>query len=561
MNLWILLGDIVLLLLACLFLGGLLSRARQSPLVGYLLGGMLLGGFGAIDSRAEIEAIAELGVALLLFSLGLEFSLERLKKLGSVPLLAGVLQVILTLLLGAAVAFALGFGGKESIGFGAMICLSSTAVVLRMLMERSEIDVPHGRNSLAVLLVQDISVVPLAILMALLGGDGTPLEVMYDVGKLVLLSVALVAGLYFANRLAVVALGTLTFHRNRELTVLLAVVTGLGATLLAHNVGISPALGAFVAGMLLGSSAFATQIRADVSSLRVVLLTLFFGAAGMVVDPVWMLDNAALVLSFVAVLTIGKGLIIWGIFQTLGQSVRVSAATGMCLAQVGEFAFVLGSLGRASGVISPELYGLVVSATIVSFFVSAYLVPRSQGFGSYIASLFRQSEDAPEREDSCAQAADVVIIGFGPAGEIAALPLVDSGLQVLVIDLNRKGISRALELGFRAEVGDATQSDVLEHADLSCCKVIAITIPDQHSVRLILEQVRTYAPHVHTVVRSRYQRHSADFDSAGAHVVVGDEEEVGSSLAKVIQDWMSAQEGDATEAEKKGGWLQTGLEF
>jgi CPA2 family monovalent cation:H+ antiporter-2 len=519
---------------------------------------MLLGGIGAIGSRAEIEAIAELGVALLLFSLGLEFSLERLKKLGPQPLIAGILQVVITLLMASLAAYLLGFEIKESIGFGAMISLSSTAVVLRILMERSEIDVPHGRNSLAVLLVQDISVVPLAILMTLLGGDGTALEVVYDVGKLVFLSAGLVAGLYFVNRIAVIALGTLTFHRNRELTILLAVVTGLGATWLAHTIGISPALGAFVAGMLLGSSAFATQIRADISSLRVLLLTLFFGAAGMVVEPLWMIENALLLISFVAALTIGKGLIIWGIFQSLGQSIRVSAATGLCLAQVGEFAFVLGSLGRGSGVISSELYSLVVSATIISFFLSAFLVPRSSSFGHYVAALFRRDYDAGEKEESSDKAPDIVIIGFGPAGEISALPFVDCHRDVLVIDLNHKGVRRARELGFRAQVGDATQSDVLEHADLSRCKVIAITIPDQQSARLILEQVRTHAPHVHTVVRSRYQIHGADFDSAGAHVVIGDEEEVGSSLARAIQDWITEKTEEKSE---QGAWSQTGLEF
>ena len=164
MDLWTLLGDIVVLLAASLLLGGLLSRLGQSPLVGYLIAGMFLGGPGSlhvVGSEGEIEAIAELGVALLLFSLGLEFSIERLKKLGVRPLIGGVAQVVLTVAIGAAAAFLFGLEATESIAFGAMISLSSTAVVLRMLMERAELEMPHGRNSLAVLLTQDMAVVPL----------------------------------------------------------------------------------------------------------------------------------------------------------------------------------------------------------------------------------------------------------------------------------------------------------------------------------------------------------------------------------------------------------------
>lgn len=378
MDLWTILGDIVVLLAASLMLGGLLSRFGQSPLVGYLLAGMLLGGPGSlhvVGSEGEIEAIAELGVALLLFSLGLEFSIERLKKLGVSRLIGGVIQVVLTIAIGAAAAFLFGLKASEAVAFGAMISLSSTAVVLRMLMELAELEMPHGRNSLAVLLTQDMAVVPLALLMTLLAGGGSALGVAWDVSKLLLMAAVLVLGLFLLNKIAEIVLGTLTLHRNRELTVIFAIVTGLGAAWAAHAAGISSALGAFVAGMLLGSSAFATQVRADVSSLRVVLLTLFFGAAGMLADPIWILQNWHIVAAVTALLTLGKLAVIWAIFQVLGHTGRVAAATGLCLAQIGEFAFVLGSIGVASGVVTTETYALVVSVTIASFFLSATLVP------------------------------------------------------------------------------------------------------------------------------------------------------------------------------------------
>ncbi|REK07155.1 MAG: sodium:proton exchanger [Planctomycetota bacterium] len=540
-ELWPLLGDIVVLLAASLLVGGIFSRFGQSPLVGYLLAGMLLGGPGsirAVGSEHEIEAIAELGVALLLFSLGLEFSLDRLRKLGGRPLLGGVLQIVLTLAVAAALAMAFGLTPTQSAGFGAMIALSSTAVVLRILMERSELEMPHGRNSLAVLLTQDMAVVPLALLMTVLGGAGSAAEIAWSIGRLLLLTGGLVAALLLLNQLAVVVLGTLTLYRNRELTVIFAVVAGLGAAWAAHYAGISPALGAFVAGMLLGSSAFATQIRADISPLRVVLLTLFFGAAGMVADPLWILKNWYLVALVSLAVTAGKLLVTGGIFLALGQSLRVAAATGLALAQIGEFAFVLGSIGRTSGVVSQDMYALIVSVTIVSFVLSAFLVPLAPRFGNWMARL--QSRPAPADSDATPEPApEAILIGFGPAAQVAARALIEHNVRTTVIDLNQAGIRKARQLGFQGELGDATQSEVLEHARLHECKTAIITVPHYRSAMSILDSVRREAPHVHVIVRSRYQLHTADFAAAGAHAVCGDEEQVGESLADHIQSWLS----------------------
>ena len=544
MDLWIILGDIVILLAASLLIGGVFSRFGQSPLVGYLLAGMILGGPGgihAIGSEHEIEAIAELGVALLLFSLGLEFSVARLKKLGTKPLLGGVIQVVSTVLLASAIAMPFGLAASEAVAFGAMVALSSTAVVLRILMERGEIDMPHGRNSLGVLLTQDMAVVPLALLMAVLGGKGSPAEVAWDIARLLMMAGGLVVGLYLLNQVAVLALGTLTLLRNRELTIVFAIVAGLGAAWASRYAGISPALGAFVAGMMLGSSAFATQIRADISPLRVVLLTLFFGAAGMVADPVWILQNWYVVGLVVTLLTVGKLLVIWSIFLMLGQTTRVAAATGLCLAQVGEFAFVLGSIGRTSGVVSEAVYGIVVSVAIVSFFLSAFLVPMAPWFGNHMARLFQAKKQPPDREGEIEEAPDVAIIGFGPAGQIAARPLIDGGHRVVVIDLNQDGVRKAEELGFHGELGDATQSEVLEHARLHECRAVVITVPHHRSALTILDHVRKHAPHVHVIVRSRYEQHTGDLVDAGAHAVAGDESQVGESMADHLSQWIESR--------------------
>ncbi len=546
MELWVILTDIVILLSASLVVGAFFSRLGQSPIVGYLFAGMVLGGPGSIrlvSSQHAIEAISELGVALLLFSLGLEFSITRLRRLGMVPLLGGAAQVILTMLAGLGCALACGLELRQGIAFGAMVALSSTAVVLRILLERGEIDMPHGRNCLGVLLTQDMAIVPLALLMTILGGEGGPQEILLHVGELLLFAGALIAGLYILTRVAVLALGTLSLSRNRELTIIFAIVAGLGAALASHSAGISPALGAFVAGMMLGSSSFATQIRADISPLQVVLLTLFFGAAGMVADPVWIYNNYLMVLSVTLGIVLLKLVVTAGVFLLLGQSIRISSATGISLAQIGEFAFVLGSVGRASGVVDAELYALIVSVAIFSFFLTAFFVPIAPYFGDRVARFF--SLDTPFKEDTLLseeQRAEIAIIGFGPAALRLVNPLIDTDRKVVVIDLNSEGLRRASQLGFHGEIGDAQQFEVLEHAKVHSCKIVVITVPHQRTALQILENVRRVAPQARILVRSRYELHSTDFVDAGAHAVCGDEHEVGEKMALQLLSWLKPQE-------------------
>ncbi|MCC9603314.1 cation:proton antiporter [Stieleria sp. JC731] len=541
MELWELLADIVFLLIACLIGGGLASLVGQSPLVGYLLAGMLVGGPGSFDivsAQHEIESVAELGVSLLLFSLGLEFSLQRLKELGSKPLLGGVLQITITLFTGSLIAWVFGLSLTSAIAVGAMITLSSTAVVLRILMERGEIEMPHGRNSLGVLLTQDIAVVPLAVLMTVLGEGGSFAEITWDVSKLALMATGLAAFLYLMTKIAVLALGTLTLQRNRELTIIFAASMGLGAAWAAHSAGISPALGAFIAGMLLGSSAFATQIRADVSTLRVLLLTLFFGSAGMVADPLWTVSHIHWVATVAIGVTIGKLLIVLLIFLALRQSLRVAAATGVSLAQVGEFAFVLGAVGRTSGVVSDETYALIVSVTILSFFISALAVPNAPKFGDKVARLFGKRNQTSGDLAGSSHRADVLVIGFGPTAQLATVPLMGSDFKVTVIDLNRDGVRTAIEYGFDGQFGDALLPEVLEHASVGEVKLAIVTLPHFRSALSAVELIRSMNPTATILVRSRYHIHRMALTIAGGSVE-GDEDCVGDAMGKRVGEWFA----------------------
>lgn len=544
METWKLLLDLVTLLGACIIVGGIFARFGQSPMVGYLLAGMITGGNGSlhiIHQEHTIEQIAELGVALLLFSLGLEFSFSRLRALGTRTLISGGLQVAATTAVAALLALPFTSNYKEAVAIGAMVSLSSTACVLRVLMDRSEVETPHGRNTLAILLVQDIAVVPLVILMTLLAQGGTTFDIAKDVGAVLMMSLGLVASLYVVlNFIAIPLFGSMTLERNRELTMVLAVVIGLGSASIAALAGVSASLGAFIAGMFLGSSRFSSQIRADVSSLRTVLLTLFFGAAGMLGDPIWLLKHLPLVALVTAAIILVKMGVVWGILRQLGQSTHIAAATGVCLAQIGEFAFVLGSIAHEKKVITPEIHELMVSATIATLFVSPYLVPNAVRIGSWLSrQKWASSAGGTKGQDHLP---DIVFIGFGPSGQAAAEPFLGRSDNVHVVDLSRRCLARATEMGFVAHHGDGGHPEILEHVHVASARAVVITVPDHQGALRILDEVRRLAPHAHTIVRSRHQRFSQEYDSAGANIVLGDEEEVGKALGQEVERWLKESE-------------------
>jgi len=540
MDSWHLLLEIVSLLAACLAAGAILSRLGQSPIVGYLLAGMLLGGpgsFHVIHAEEDIETIAELGVSLLLFSLGLEFSWQRLKQMGLRSLSSGAIQVGATMIAGAFVSIAFGLGLAESIAIGAMLSLSSTAAVLRVLIDRAEIDSLHGRGALAILLVQDMAVVPLAVVVTLLAGGGSFGDVVLTVSKILFLAAALIGVLYvLLDKLAVRALGSLSLEQNRELTILLAIVIGLGSTWAAHAVGLSPALGAFIAGMFLGSSPFATQVRADVASLRVVLLTLFFGSVGMVADPIWIVERWWLVLAVAFAVIAGKAVIVWGILRVWGIPHGIAIATGLCLAQIGEFAFVLGSSARESSVVGEPTYLLVVSSAILTLFVTPYLVGSAPRLGYRLERFFRRSLETLGASAEPGEAAppDILIIGFGPAGKAVGAALVEHGQTATVLDLNALAKSAAESMGLSGQIGDARFVDVLEHARVRSARMVVVTLPVHEAAIAVLQHVRRLAPAATVIVRSRHQIHHGDFERAGAHAIVGDEIEVGRALSERV---------------------------
>ncbi|NNF44382.1 MAG: sodium:proton exchanger [Phycisphaerales bacterium] len=546
--------DILILLSTALVLGVVCERLRQSAILGYLAAGTLLGpnALQFISSASEVSALAELGVALLLFTIGLEFSWPRLRRLGAAALGGGTAQVVLTMVLGAMVALSFGMSARTALAIGAIVALSSTACVLRLLVSRAEIESNHGRHALGILLMQDIAVVPLVLLVTVLGGQGSLQQVGVDVFKTLGWACILLVVLFLLlNRVVPRVLHLESLHRNRDLPILLAIVTGLGSAWGSHKLGLSPALGAFVAGMLLAESPFATQVRADIASIRTLLVTLFFSSIGMLGDPAWFVRHLPAVLALVVAIVAGKAVIIWVILRLFRLTHTNALAAGICLGQVGEFSFVLAAVGRGT-IISDDLFTLVISATITTLFLTPYLVALAPQLSvGIVARLSKMKLIAPASmqgaADVCPPKRPLVIIGFGPAGQAVGQTLERLADRVTVIDLNPNMIRKAQQLELSGHIGDAMHADVLEHAGITSAAAAVVTIPDPTAARAIVELIRSIAPEVHIIARARYHRYSADLQAGGAHEVIDEEQFVGARLAARLRKRLRAVDRPATD--------------
>ena len=527
---WNLLADLLTLLAVALVLGALCERLRQSAIIGYLLAGGLLGphAFGVVGSGDMVVLLAELGVALLLFSIGLEVSWTRLRACGRAALLGGAMQVVLAAGIGATIAWTLGLEGRQAVLVGAALALSSTASVLRLLQARAELDTQHGRHALGVLLVQDVAVVPLVLIVSSMQSEGSFGEFALSLAKEFGLTALMVGGFFILFTVVIPRMLDLTTTlRNRELPVLLALVTGLGSALLAHQLGVSPAIGAFVAGLLLAGSPYSILIRADVSAVRTVFMTLFFSSIGMLADPAWAMAHTLPILGAVVLLILTKIGVLWGILRLFAVPSQHALATGVALAQAGEFALVL--LGVGSDLVSHDLFMLLTSATIVTLLLTPSLV----FLAGRVAGARVSVGDAAEA--GTAGGNHAVVVGFGPAGQGLVESLVSAGLRVKVIDLNPKLVDAARSKGIEASVGDATHPDVLEHASVASCCLVGVTLPDDRVAVSISRQVKSLASSVPVVARGRYHMHLDRLRDTGAEVV--DEEwTVGEELGRRALD-------------------------
>ena len=545
MTLWQLLMELVMLLGGAFVLGALAQRLRQSPIIGYLLAGAILGPL--LFNAEVVNQTAELGVALLLFSIGLEFSFERLLRMGRMAFGGGSVQVAATMVI-VTLALVGPLGMAQAVTVGAIVSLSSTAVVMRVLVDRSEVDSVRGRSCLAILLLQDIAIVPLVIMVSLFTPSAADLNIPLHILKIGGSAVGLAAILYILLHFLVPLLLSMgTLFANRELTVLLALTVALGAAWAAHALDISPALGAFVAGMLLGGSPYATQIRADIGAVRTIMVTLFFASVGMLAKPMWFFTHLHWIIPIALVIVVLKSVIIFITGRLFGLDRQEALATGISLSQIGEFSFVLASAAYGSGIMGDMAFDLIVSVIILLIFAAPYMVTWAHPISGKLNSVLGRSK-APTgsaADDPAAGAAQkVLVIGFGPAGLEVARALKEKHLIPVVVDINPQSIKIGQPMGISVHLGNAAHEDVLLHAGLNHVCMAVVTVPDSRTAEDIVGLLRRLRPTLAIAVRCRYNRHIPDLKKAGADIIVDEELSSGKVLAQHIMSFVQESSGE-----------------
>ncbi len=542
---WTWIADLLLIFAVILAFSLAALRLRLTPAMGALLAGLAVGpsALGLVEDPAAVLSLAELGVALLLFTVGLEFSVRRLRSLGMAVLGGGVGQVTVTAIVAGAAAAAAGMATGVAVAVGCVVALSSTAAVVRSLEDRSELDSPHGRAALGVLLVQDLALVPLLLAVESVAEGGGAVAVAVGLGRSLAVVTVLVGALYAVASLVLPRLaGRIGGAGGRDVGVIFALVVALGSAWLSHALGLSPALGAFVAGMLLAESPFALQLRVDLSALKSLFMALFFASIGMLADLPWMGRHLPLVLGATALVVIGKALVAGGVLRALGVAGAHAAAAGLCLGQIGEFSFVIGDTARQLGLLGPEAFSLLVAVLITGFALTPALVAAARPLAGWLVrgrGVGAGLDAAPGGEVDISGHA--LVVGYGPAGESAARAAGEAGLPVVVIELNGTLAGRATGHGWTAVQGDGAAAEVLHHAGAERAAVAFVTVPDPRTAERVVRVLRCEAPAVPVIARSRYGRYSRDLEAAGAHVVVDEEQEVGLLVAARMGDVLSAE--------------------
>jgi len=502
------LGLDLIIVLAVAIAGGMLAHRLKLPIIlGYLVGGIIVGpyGFGLVHDLESIHTLATIGVILLLFTLGLEFSLSELKRMGKVAIFGGIAQILLTAAAGLALGKLLGWAMLEAIFFGFLIALSSTMIVLKTLMKRGELDSRHGRVMIGILLVQDLSLVPLMIILPAMGSGQ---ELWFPLGIAVLkavlfIGVMLVLGIWglpwLLRRVAGVS--------SRELFLLTVVTLCLVAALGAYFFGLSTAIGAFIAGLLIGQSAFARQAFADIVPLRDTFGALFFVSLGMLANLHFVVENPIVVTIVVIAIIVIKFIICSLIPWFFGYSPKTILFVGMGLIQIGEFSFVLAGMGLEAGIISPDIYSLTLTSAIITMVLTPFalsfasLLYRRLSQGERLGRLVASRPDPGWQSQQWQLSGHAVICGHGRIGSSLARVLERRKFSYLVIDLDPQVISALRAREIPCIYGDASNPEILAHAQLKKARILICTFPDFMAVELTTRNALIINPKLDIVAR------------------------------------------------------------
>lgn len=522
----------------------LFRKLKFPSIIGFLVAGILAGphSFALVKNIHQVEQMAEIGVVLLLFTIGIEFSLKELMRIKHLVLLGGGLQVIVTILVTALLGIGFGFSPPQSVFFGFLVALSSTAILMKLLMDTGEMDAPHGKMSMSILIFQDLCVVPLMLFVPFLAGSGDGLTGILAVSAKAV-GVVLVA--HYSARIVIPWIfGQVVKARSRELFLLTILFIGFGTAWLTAQVGLSLALGAFIAGLAISESEYSHQALGDIIPFRDAFISLFFISVGMLLDPVVVLRHPILIFSLVFTIVLIKTLITAGAAMSLGLSMRVALITGLALAQIGEFSFVLCQSGLKHGILSPDLYQIFLAASIATMGLTPLCLKFSTPLADRVVALLPRSLTRgrgvlARREHKMAVSDHVIIVGYGLNGRNLARVLKHFRIDHVVIETNPFTVKSERKKGTRIIFGDGSGSEILEHANIDRARIIVIAISDAASSRRIAAQARKMNPGIHVIVRTRYVLEMEPLYKLGVNEVIPEEFETSIEiLSRVLRKYL-----------------------
>ncbi len=546
-----LLGDISVifgLAVAVLFVCHLL---RIPSIVGFLLTGVVAGphGLGLIKAVHEVELLAEIGVVMLLFTIGIEFSLKNLLRVKKAVMVAGSLQVFVTLLIVYFIEVGLGADRGTAIFLGFLMALSSTAIVLKLLQERAEIDTPHGRTTLAILIFQDIIVVPMMLITPMLaGGTG-------DLGESLMLLAAkglgVVVLVFLCARYVVpVLLFQVARTRSRELFLLTIVIICLATAWLTSSIGLSFALGAFLAGLIISESEYSHHALSNILPFRDIFTSLFFVSIGMLFDIKFLLAQPGTVfLIALGILTL-KAILAGVATVPLGFPLRTVLLVGLGLSQVGEFSFILSKTGVDHGLLSGQTYQMFLAVAVVTMAATPFVIAGAPRFATLVEGLRGGPKGKARRQEArshpCMLGAfndHIIIIGYGLNGRNVARAARAAGIDYAILEMNPETVREERAKGEPIFFGDAVREEVLEQLGIYCARVVIIAISDPVATRQVVSVVREENPKVHIIARTRYSTEMKPLYELGANEVIPEEFETSVEIfTRILEKYLVPRE-------------------
>ncbi len=529
-------SEVIVILGAALGSSLLAFYLRIPNIVGFIVAGALIGPFGLnlIKATEEVHFFAELGVILLLFAIGLEFSPAHLSRLRRIALLGGGLQILLTMgFVGLLAIFFLKTPPNLSLFLGAYIALSSTAIVLTLLQNRGELETPHGRVSLGILLFQDLAIVPLMLLIPFLAGKLRPDEGLFLIG---LKSTFLLGGAYVLSRWVLgYFMDFVARTKNRELFLLATLAFCLSVAWAAYLAGLSLSLGAFLAGFVLARSPYSHQAIANILPFKDLLICIFFVSVGMFFDVRFFIENIPLILGAATLVFFVKSGVIFAVLRfVLKYPLHVALLVGVSLFQIGEFSFVLAKEALSYGLITEAQFQFLSSLSVLTMLLTP-------------AALALSRKRLPQKSDEAAcplvPENHLIIVGFGVTGRALRTAARRVGIPYVIIEMNPETVRKEKAKGEPIVFGDATYDYILRQAGLEKARVLAITIPDSKAARVIVGTAKNIRRDVYTLVRTRFVAEMPELLALGADEVVPEELVVALSMfARMLRIYLVPEE-------------------